>query len=60
MNPEQLVPSPSPASTLSLSNIEEGMGHNAERAQELQQQLAQLTSGISRGTIPPGQRSFVG
>ena len=41
MNPEQLEPSSSPASSLTLSNIEEGMGHNAERAQELQEELAQ-------------------
>ena len=43
MNPEQLEPSPSQARALqmhSLSNIEEGMEHNDERAQELQQQLA--------------------
>ena len=40
MNPEQLEPNSSPASALALSNIEEGMGHNAERAQELQE-LAQ-------------------
>ena len=39
MNPEQLGPSPSPASALSLSNIKEGMGHNVEMAQELQQEL---------------------
>ena len=41
MNPEQLEPSSSPASALALSNIEEGMVHNAERAQELQEGLAQ-------------------
>ena len=41
MNPEQLDPSSSPSSALALSNIEEGMGHNAERAQELQEELAQ-------------------
>ena len=41
MIPEQLEPSSSPASVLALSNIEEGMGHNAERAQELQEELAQ-------------------
>ena len=41
MNPEQLEPSSSPASALALTNIEEGMGHNAERAQELQEELAQ-------------------
>ena len=41
MNPEQLEPSSSPASVLALSNIEEDMGHNTERAQELQEELAQ-------------------
>ena len=41
MNPEQLEPSSSPASAIALSNIEEGMGHNADRAQELQDELAQ-------------------
>ena len=40
MNPEQLEPSSSPASALALSNIEEGMGHNVERAKELQEELA--------------------
>ena len=39
MNPEQLEPSSSPASTLALSNTKEGMGHNVERAQELQEEL---------------------
>ena len=42
MNPEQLEPSPFPTRALLLSNIKEGMGHNAERAQELKQELAQL------------------
>ena len=44
MNAEQPEPSPSQASvlqTLSVSNIEEGRGHNVKRAQELQQKLAQ-------------------
>ena len=41
MTPEQLEPSSSPVSALALSNIEEGMGHNAERAHELQQVLVQ-------------------
>ena len=40
MNPEQVEPSFSPASALALSNMEEGMGHNAERAQALQDELA--------------------
>ena len=46
MNPEQLEPSSSPASALSLSNIKEGMGHNAERAQELQEELAQRRASL--------------
>ena len=41
MDPEQPESSSSPASGLERSNIKEGMGHNAERAQELQQELAQ-------------------
>ena len=41
MNPEQLESSSSPGSALALSNINDGMGHNAERAQELQEELAQ-------------------
>ena len=46
MNPEQLEPSSSPASALALSNIEEGMGHNAERAQELHEELAQRRASL--------------
>ena len=46
MSPEQLEPSSSPASALALSNIEEGMGHNAERAQELQEELAQRRASL--------------
>ena len=46
MNPEQFEPSSSPASALALSNIEEGMGHNAERAQELQDELAQRRASL--------------
>ena len=48
MNPEQLEPSPSPASALSLSNIKEGMGHNVERAQELQQQIDQQRASLQQ------------
>ena len=46
MNPEQLEPSSSPASALAFSNIEEGMGHNADRAQELQEELAQRRASL--------------
>ena len=41
MNPKQVEASLSPPSALALSNMEEGMGHNAERAQTLQEDLAQ-------------------
>ena len=41
MNPEQVEPNFFPPSALALSNMEKGMGHNAERAQELQDELAQ-------------------
>ena len=46
MNPEQLEPSSAPASAHALSNIKECMGHNAERAQELQEQLAQRRASL--------------
>ena len=51
MNPEQLEPSPSPAIALSLSNIKEGMGHNIERAQELQQQLVQQRASLQQESV---------
>ena len=46
MNPEQVEPSFSPASALALSNMEEGMGHNAERAQASQDELAQRRASL--------------
>ena len=46
MNPEQLECSSSPASALALSNMEGGMGHNTERAQELQEELAQWRASL--------------
>ena len=46
MDPEQVEPSSSPASALALSNIKEGMGHYAERAQELQNELAQRRASL--------------
>ena len=46
MNSEQLEPSSSPATALALSNIKAGMQHNAERAQELQQELAQQRASL--------------
>ena len=51
MNSEQLEPSSSPASDLALSNIKEGMGHNAERAQELQQELAQRMASLHQDSV---------
>ena len=41
MSSEQREPSFSPPSALSLSNMEEGMGHNIKRAQALQEDLSQ-------------------
>ena len=46
MNPEQLELSSSPTSALALSCIKEGMGHNAERVQELQEELAQRRASL--------------
>ena len=46
MIPEQLEPSSFPASALALSNIKEGMGHNPERVQELQEELAQRWASL--------------
>ena len=51
MNPEQLEPSSSPASSLALSNIEDSMGHNAERAQELQEELAQQRASLHQDWV---------
>ena len=46
MNSEQGEPSLSPPSALALSNMEEGMGHNIERAQVLQEDLAQRRASL--------------
>ena len=46
MNPEQVEPSFPPPSALALSNMEEGMGHNAERIQALQDELAQRRASL--------------
>ena len=51
MNPEQLEPSSSPATALTLSNIEESMGHNADRAQKLQQKLAQQRATLCQELV---------
>ena len=51
MNPKQAKSSPSQAralQTLSLSNIEEGMGHNVKRFQELQQELPQQRASLQQ------------
>ena len=46
MKSEQLEPSFSPPSALALSNMEEGMGHNAKRDQELPDELAQRRASL--------------
>ena len=46
MNPEQREPEFSPPSALALSNMEEGMGHNIERAQALQEDLIQRRASL--------------
>ena len=46
MNPEQVEHSFSPPSALALSNMEEGMGHNVERARALQDELAQRRASL--------------
>ena len=47
MNSEQREPSFSPPSALALSNMEEGMGHNIERAQALQEDIAQRRASLN-------------
>ena len=47
MNSEQREPSFSPPSVLALSNMEEGMGHNIERAQALQEDIAQGRASLN-------------
>ena len=46
MNSEHGEPSFSPPSALALSNMEEGMGHNVERAQALQGELVQRRASL--------------
>ena len=46
MKPEQREPSFSPPSALALSNMEEGMGQNIERAQALQEDLSQRRASL--------------
>ena len=47
MNSEQGEPSFSPPSALALNNMEEDMGHNIERAQALQEDLAQRRASLN-------------
>ena len=51
MNPEQVEPTFSPPSTLALSNMEEGMGHNVKRAQALQEELAQRRASLHHDSV---------
>ena len=46
MSSEQREPNFSPPSALALSNMEEGMGHNIERAQALQEDLSQRRASL--------------
>ena len=46
MNPEQREPSFSLPSALALSNMEEGVGQNIERAQALQEDLSQRRASL--------------
>ena len=46
MNSEQVEPGFSPPSALALSNKEEGMGHNVERAQALKEEIAQRRASL--------------
>ena len=64
MNPEQREPEFSPPSALALSNMEEGMGHNIERAQALHEDLGTkeglTTTPLCRGSSPSRPRSSSG
>ena len=48
MDSEQRDPSFSPPSALALSNMEEDMGHNVEKAQALQEELVQRRASLHR------------
>ena len=50
MNSHQGEPSFSPPSALALSNMEEGMGHNVERAQALQE-LVQWRASLHHDSV---------
>ena len=51
MNSEQQEPSFSPPSALALSNMEEGMGHNVQRAQALQEELVQRRASLHNDSV---------
>ena len=51
MNSEQREPRFSPPSALALSNMEEGMGHNVERAQALQEELVQRRASLHHDSV---------
>ena len=51
MNSEQREPGFSPPSALALSNMEEGMGHNVERAQALQEELVQRRASLYHESV---------
>ena len=51
MNSGQREPSFSPTSALALSNMEEGMGHNVERAQALQEELVQRRASLHHDSV---------
>ena len=51
MNSEQKEPGFPPPSALALSNMEEGMGHNVERAQALQEELVQRRASLHQDSV---------
>ena len=51
MNSEQGEPGFPPPSALALSNMEEGMGHNVERAQVLQEELVQRRASLHHDSV---------
>ena len=51
MNSEQGEPGFSPPSALALSNMEEGMGQNVERAQALQEELVQRRASLHHDSM---------
>ena len=51
MNSEEKEPGFSPPSALAMSNMEEGMGHNVERAQALQEELVQRRASLHHDSV---------